>query len=240
MALEKAAFLKYHYSYPLYFLIAASTLIIVFNLDQVLADYFYQLQGNSWRWKNTWLAETFLHKGGRTLSITCALLVLSGLIASYWNTHWAKLQKPLWYLLLALLGSSALVSTLKASLAISCPWEFIPYGGHLPYTNVLQQLGLRNGAGCFPAGHASAGYCWVALYFFGVYFQSPLRWWGLGGALLGGIIFGFTQQLRGAHFISHDLWTLAICWFYCLALYCCFFPPTRTALASNIALRESL
>lgn len=238
MMLEKTAFLKYHYQYPLYGLLALSALIIIFNLDQTLADYFYQLQGNNWHWKNTWLAETLIHKGGRRLSISLALLVMLLLIASWCYSLWAHLRKPLGYLLLALLGSSLLVSVLKASLAISCPWEFDIYGGHLPYTNLLQQLVQRNGAGCFPAGHASAGYCWVALYFFGLYFQSPLRWLGLTGALLVGIIFGFTQQIRGAHFISHDLATLSICWFYCLALYLIFFAPPGRTQFTPIAIRE--
>jgi membrane-associated PAP2 superfamily phosphatase len=238
MTLETAAFLRHHCKYPLYFLVAASALIITFNVDKTIADYFYQLQGKSWLWKNTWLAETVLHKGGRTFSILLALLVLVVLVASYFYSQWNRLQKPLWYLLLALLGSSLLVSALKASLAISCPWEFEIYGGHLPYVNVIQQLQLRNGDGCFPAGHASAGYCWVALYFFGLYFKSPLRWTGLGGALFAGIIFGFAQQIRGAHFISHDLWTLAICWFFCLALYLLFFEAPRIAQHTNLELRE--
>ncbi len=236
--LEKTAFLKYHYQYPLYGLLALSALIIIFNLDKTLADYFYHLQGNHWLWKNTWLAETLIHKGGRSLSILLALLVLLLLIASGGYAPWSSLRKPLAYLLLALLGGSLLVSSLKASLAISCPWEFDIYGGHLPYANLVQQLFQRNGAGCFPAGHASAGYCWVALYFFGLYFQSPLRWLGLGGALLAGIIFGITQQIRGAHFISHDLWTLAICWFYCLALYLVFFARSRHTQFTPIAIRE--
>ena len=31
--------------------------------------------------------------------------------------------------------------------------------------------------------------------------------------------FGGIQQLRGAHFLSHDLWTLGICWL--VAVVCC-------------------
>jgi hypothetical protein len=27
-----------------------------------------------------------------------------------------------------------------------------------------------------------------------------------------GLLFGTTQQLRGAHFLSHDIWTFALCW----------------------------
>ncbi len=227
MRVEQAPFLKYHYQYPVYSLAVLTAVIIIFNLDKVVADYLYQLQGNTWLWKNAWLTENLLHKGGRNLSISLALFVLGALIASWCYLPWARLRKPLGYLLLALLGSSLLVGALKASLAISCPWEFDIYGGHLPYINVVQQLIQRNGDGCFPAGHASAGYSWIALYFFGLSFQSPLRWLGLAIALLAGLVFGIAQQIRGAHFLSHDLWTLAICWFCSLSLYLIFFELPR-------------
>ena len=39
--------------------------------------------------------------------------------------------------------------------------------------------------------------------------------WGLLGLVTGlsaGLLFGISQQLRGAHFVSHDIWTLGICW----------------------------
>ena len=42
---------------------------------------------------------------------------------------------------------------------------------------------------------------------------------GLAVGLLAGGVFGFSQQLRGAHFLSHDLWTLATCWAVSLGLY---------------------
>jgi len=39
------------------------------------------------------------------------------------------------------------------------------------------------------------------------------RYHGLTFILLLGVVLGVTQQLRGAHFLSHDIWALAICWF---------------------------
>jgi len=34
-----------------------------------------------------------------------------------------------------------------------------------------------------------------------------------------GLIYGIAQQLRGAHFLSHDLSTLAVCWFVPMLIY---------------------
>ena len=33
------------------------------------------------------------------------------------------------------------------------------------------------------------------------------------------MLFGFSQQLRGAHFLSHDVWSAAICWLTALGVY---------------------
>ncbi|RYE95440.1 MAG: hypothetical protein EOO41_05650, partial [Methanobacteriota archaeon] len=74
-------------------------------------------------------------------------------------------------------------------------------------------------SGCFPAGHASAGYAWVALYFCALALRPAWRMPALWMGIAAGLLFGIAQQLRGAHFLSHDLWSLAVCWGTALALY---------------------
>jgi len=215
-----------HILYPLSILVFLTFLINFFNIDERLADYLYALQGGTWAWKNHWLTENFFHKGGHDLSIGVGVICISLLIASYANKAYTRHRKPLAYLVFAVAGSSLMVSLLKASLAISCPWEFARYGGTLYYHTVAEQLFLRNGSGCFPAGQASAGYAWIALYFFGCCYQSQWRWAGLVTAMIAGAMLGIAQQVRGAHFISHDLWTLGLCWFFSLSLYYVMFNKT--------------
>lgn len=214
-------FYRQHLFYPLLVLAVTWALIIGFSLDRHLADYFYHLGGNTWAWKNTWFTEHLIHRGGRNLSFLLLFVVGALVAASYYHPALRGQQKKLWFLLLASGGSSLIVVSLKAVLAISCPWEFGIYGGHLPYEDIAQQLFSRTGSGCFPAGHASAGYAWVGLYFF--LLQSRWRWLALATTLSAGILFGFVQQLRGAHFISHDLATVTICWFYSMGLYLALF-----------------
>lgn len=48
------------------------------------------------------------------------------------------------------------------------------------------------------------------------------RWLGLMIGLVAGLIFGISQQLRGAHFLSHDLWSLTICWLVALGFFYLF------------------
>jgi membrane-associated PAP2 superfamily phosphatase len=42
---------------------------------------------------------------------------------------------------------------------------------------------------------------------------------GLLGGLTVGTLFGYAQMARGAHFLSHTVWSAGICWFIALGLY---------------------
>jgi len=73
---------------------------------------------------------------------------------------------------------------------------------------------VRDGGsgGCFPAGHASAGFAFIG-GFFALRHTLPRtarRW--LAGALAAGLVLGLAQQVRGAHYMSHTLWTAWLCW----------------------------
>ena len=141
-----------------------------------------------------------------------------------WAQSYATQKLKLWrrelaYLLCAVGGGVAIVSIIKSVNHVSCAWDFSRYGGKTEYATVFTEILHGHGADCFPAGHASGGYAWVALYLLGVHLQSRWRWAGLAFAFSVGLIFGLSQQLRGAHFISHDLWTLGICWFFSLLVY---------------------
>ncbi|QJW84804.1 hypothetical protein HK414_17725 [Ramlibacter terrae] len=71
---------------------------------------------------------------------------------------------------------------------------------------------------CFPAGHASSGFALFGGYFAwrGVDARTAHRW--LAGAGAGGLVLGLAQQWRGAHFMSHTLWTAVVCWWVAAAV----------------------
>ena len=56
--------------------------------------------------------------------------------------------------------------------------------------------------------------------------------WFLLPGLRVGEAFGLAQQVRGAHFVSHDLWTAALAWFLALGLFVLFRPARWTAAGS--------
>lgn len=204
------------------------TLIIELNdFDAGLADIFFAWEGNHWQLKNAWVTDVLIHKGGKYFSITLLLAVLSIWGFSFIEPRLAHWKSRLQYLFIASLSGSLWVSAAKSISNISCPWDFSRYGGTQEYLSLMEQLWVRNGSHCFPAGHASAGFAWVSLYFVGFHTHSVWRWWGLAFALLAGCIFGFSQQLRGAHFLSHDLWSFGVCWMVSLICYHLLLKPSE-------------
>jgi len=58
---------------------------------------------------------------------------------------------------------------------------------------------------------------------------------GLVFGLLLGVVFGMAQELRGAHFLSHDLWSLAVAWTCASLLYYGFFLRAPKVESVNLA-----
>jgi membrane-associated PAP2 superfamily phosphatase len=161
--------------------------------------------------RGNWLLFGVLHEGGRRLAWLLALALCLGV---WWP--WGPLARLQRWERLRLAASTLLavlaVSLLKNMSVTSCPWDLQAFGGVASH---LSHWSLRadGGAGrCFPAGHASAGFSFVGGYFSFRERDALLarRW--LATALTAGLVFGIAQQLRGAHFMSHTLWTGFICW----------------------------
>ena len=196
----------------LLFLIVMSVFSIL-NIDFTITDVIYRFQGNAWAWKDTLITQDVLHTGGKWLSLAMGLVTLLLLILSTVVTRLKAYRTPLLYLFSATLLSTLLVATIKHLVNMECPWDLVRYGGERDFIGLLNtRPSSMPASACFPAGHASAGYTWIALYFFFAAIRPHWRWAGLSLGLGLGLTFGITQQFRGAHFLSHDLWTVMICW----------------------------
>lgn len=186
----------------------------VSDLDMVVASWFGSAAG--FPLKEHWLFSAVLHDGGRY----AAWAVVLGLSLMVW---WPlgvfreiDASRRLQLVLTAFAGS-LLISCLKAFSSTSCPWDLAEFGRAARHVSHWA-WGLADGGSgrCFPAGHASAGFA-----FFGGYFAFAGRHAGIArawltGTVLAGLTLGLAQQVRGAHFMSHTLWTGWLCW--CTAL----------------------
>jgi len=122
-------------------------------------------------------------------------------------------------LAVTVLASVLAVSLIKTHSHTSCPWDLQAFGGMARYVSHWQWGVDDGGPGkCFPAGHASAAFAWVGGWFvFRRHAPAIARRW-LAVAVLAGLALGLGQQLRGAHYLSHTLWTAWVCWSVGLAI----------------------
>lgn len=184
-------------------------------LDFWLAGLVFDPVSGHFPLQHYWLFETLLHDGIKRMLIVVGVVTLL-------QTVWFVIQKHpnrvSWlYLTVSLIVAPTLIAWMKSRSLQACPWDLKTYGGTLPYHGLFDLNGIL-GYGCFPAGHASGGYALLAFYFFWRDASPRLAQVSLWVGLLIGSLMGVSQMLRGAHFLSHTLWTLWLVWLMLLIL----------------------
>jgi len=181
--------------------------------------------------QHTWVLERVLHEGVRQAATGVFLLIA---VWALWPTRWnmdrlAGLSLPRrerWAVLVLVTLSLIAVNLIKNASLTSCPWELQAFGGPAAYVSHWTWGLADGGTGrCFPGGHASSAFAFLALSL--PWLMPPsgtsrsqvtgLRW--LVPVLFAGAVAGTVQTMRGAHYPSHTLWTLVICGGVSLALW---------------------
>jgi len=178
--------------------------------DMAWASAFGDEHGFAWR--SHWLFSDVLHDDVRRLSWALALCLCLGVWWPMGVLRRIDLSRRLQLAITAML-SSAVVAAIKSGSGSSCPWDMQAFGGVAHYVPHWRLWGLPDGGGghCFPAGHASAGFAFVAGWFAFREWPRVATIW-LVCAVGAGFLLGIAQQVRGAHFMSHTLWSGLICW----------------------------
>jgi membrane-associated PAP2 superfamily phosphatase len=168
---------------------------------------------NGFVWRDAWLTRALLHDGGRAVA-WCVMAVIVGRALLPTNDRTERAER--WYWIGATIVCLLIVPTIKQFTASSCPWDLAEFGGTATYVPHWQ-LGVKDGGPghCFPSGHAVAAFA-----FFSVYFGWRTRrpWLArvcLTLVLVAGVLFGWAQLARGAHYVSHTLWSAWLCWLVC-------------------------
>lgn len=161
--------------------------------------------------RDHWLLHGVLHEGGRRLAwLLAGVLCLAvwwpvGPLARVPRTRRAQLAAT------TLLATFA-VSLAKAASHTSCPWDLAQFGGIARHASHWSSAFDGGPGRCFPAGHATAGFAFAGGYFSFRDTEPRLAWRWLAAAGASGLALGIAQQWRGAHFMSHTLWTAVLCW----------------------------
>ena len=161
-------------------------------------------------WRDAWWLRSGLHDGGRLLAwALLALLAVDALRPLVAGP--SRRERGYW--LAVALACVLLVPAIKRFSTTSCPWDLQAFGGHAAYVPHWV-LGLADGGPghCFPSGHAVAAFGFLGGYFLWRPHRPRLARAWLAGVLLAGALFGWAQLARGAHFVSHTLWSAWLCW----------------------------
>ncbi|MBN8279852.1 MAG: phosphatase PAP2 family protein [Gammaproteobacteria bacterium] len=167
-----------------------------------------------------WWAKGLIHSWGGALVRIVGVGVVLGWLASFRVPSLRRWRRPAGFLVASVALGLALVGVLKQVTNIDCPRSLAEFGGDRPYVHLFaDRPDSLPRAQCFPGGHSSSGFAFFAGYFLMLGRSRALARRALGLALLIGGVFAFGQEARGAHFLSHDLWSAALVWFSCLAVY---------------------
>lgn len=179
--------------------------------------------------QHAWWLERVLHEGLRQV----ATWLFAGLwVWALWpaGTRSLPRRERVGIALLVAL-SLLLVSLIKNTSATSCPWDWRMFGGQAEPVAHWRWGVADGGPGrCFPGGHASSAFGFVALCL--PWLAPPARavrraaaghrWLAL--VAVAGLVAGAVQTLRGAHPPSHTLWTLLVCGAVSLSGWCLLLP----------------
>lgn len=209
----------------------ASALVILWlgeytNVDLLLANWFYDAQSHTFPWRYHWITSTFLHYWVKKAIVAFGFLLMAVALVdavkhlpgiSAWPR--IRLRMVAWSALLV----PWVISTIKSYSVLACPWDLQRYGGDAPYLRLLDAVppGLPPGH-CFPAGHASAGLWLAAFAVFWLPAQPAKAMRVFLAGLSVGIFLGIVQQVRGAHFLTHTLWSVWIAIAIMLIIFACY------------------
>lgn len=180
------------------------------GVDTTLASYFFN-PNKQWLFRNSFILEKILHKGG-VLFVIVLLLGIIGRLFYLNKFHYDKKQRDyLGFVFCCSIFTIITVFFLKKWSTLPCPWNSVFFGGEINPPRLLEafSLGLTK-ENCFPAAHSSGGFGFLSMYFGYTLIYGKRRIKTLIPGLGLGVIFGVTQQLRGAHYLSHDFATILI------------------------------
>lgn len=184
--------------------------------DLLLADRYFDATAKAFPLRHAWATEVLNHVILKRVFVAIALLFLGAVLWDLMSPRrWTWLQRfRMRIVALSALIVPTVIGVLKQQSASHCPWDLERYGGTEPYVRLFDYLPAGIGPGnCMPAGHASSALWMISLAVFFIPLRLRQAALVLAGFLGMGICVGWMQQLRGAHFLTHTLWSAWIALF---------------------------
>lgn len=217
------------------FLISALVLLLLFrysSLDYWLSAWYFDTELGYFPLRRAEFYEYWMHAVLRKALWFFPMLALVLLVGSAFKSGWSLVTKRWFWLLLTQLAAALCVSFLKSHTSPICPWDSLSFGGKLMEPAFAFTRNAQAGH-CFPAGHPSGGWALLAWAYF--WRESKPGWSRivLCLALLLGALMAWVQIARGAHLLSHVLWSLWVCWLVVWLSYQFAWPKTEPVVNAH-------
>ncbi|WP_445116265.1 phosphatase PAP2 family protein [Acinetobacter sp. WZC-1] len=164
--------------------------------------------------RDNWYLSTLNHRIVKDLVIAVYSLFFLLWCASFKIETFRAQRWQYGYMFWVSILGTCVVGLLKSQAAHACPWNMT----HATATGFIWDFSATQGH-CFPGGHASSGFALMTGYFvYRLQYPARARFYLIAGAVLG-FAMGWAQMMRGAHFLSHNLWTLWVIWALNVTVY---------------------
>lgn len=206
------------WSRPALGLVTTLALVLAWDFsgaDRSLSAWLGGQAGFPLREATSWASQA--HALGRSLSaLALGLLLLDAL----WpHPPWAhrrteRSRSMMSRFSIAALTAATLVAVpgLKRLSASSCPWDVVDFGGQVPWVSHWVWTVTDGGPGhCFPSGHAVAAFAFYIPALAAPGRSRRAKAVTAAAVTAAGALFGTVQMLRGAHYLSHVLWSAWLC-----------------------------
>lgn len=189
------------------------------NIDLALEDYYFDAVNHQFPWKSSWFANDLMHGYVKYVIIDIGRLLILVVILDLiypWRIISSWLRVRLRFVAAASFIVTSSVALIKHYSSMHCPWGVDRYGGVAPFIRLFDVTPNTVSAGhCFPAGHATVGLWLAALCVFWLPHKPKTAFAVFMAGLSVGFALGWVQQMRGAHFLTHTLWST---WFAALVV----------------------
>lgn len=205
-------------------LAAAGLFLVLFSRDGA-ADFavsriFFDPSTGSFPFKEMPVFAVGGHTGLKWLALCIWLFSAVFAVAGIWVASLREWRSPLVFFCVTVALTTFFAALLKMTSAHSCPWDLQGFGGTAHWFPLFDSPAFDTGPGrCWPSGHSAGGFSLMAGYFAFRRNHRAIARIALVFALGLGALMSFVQMARGAHFLSHCLWSLWIAWFCSLGSF---------------------
>lgn len=181
------------------------------DIDMVLAMRFFDATTQTFPLRHEPLWSHTLHDSIKHLSIFLWVALLVATMRARWQRNRASYE-PMVFVLITSALAVLINGLLKNNSAHSCPWSLTEFGGAADYFRLLAASPAHPGSGnCLPSGHASVAFMWWSAVYACARWRPQWRWPAAILVTAFGILCGYVQMARGAHFLTHILISAAVC-----------------------------